>query len=225
MMTKEIEGLGIQRKKMSTFPMGIDPNFSRVGIEKKMNLHHRPITVVSNRNLLAIYDVSSLIRAIPLVLKEEPNVRFVIAGDGSERDKLEKNAEDLKVKEFVQFLGRIPHEKMPDLLSRADIYVSTSLYDGTSVSLLEALASGAFPVVTDIPANREWISDGENGFLFPINKEECLANKILESIRDPALAEKSRHRNVSVVRENAVWPVTIGKVKKIYEHVLGIPHS
>jgi len=71
------------------------------------------------------------------------------------------------LREFVQFLWRIPREKIPDLLNQADIYVSTSLYDATSVSLLEALASGAFPVVTDIPANREWISDGESGFLLP----------------------------------------------------------
>lgn len=222
MMTKEIEKLGIRRKKISTFPMGIDQDFLEVGRERKVSLNYRPVTIVSNRNLLPIYNVSSLIRSIPIVLREEPHVKLLIAGDGAEREKLEKEAENLKVKEFVQFLGRIPHEKMPDLLSQADIYVSTSLYDGTSVSLLEALASGAFPVVTDIPANREWISDGENGFLFPIKKEECLARKILEAIRDPAFVEKSRRLNLSIVKEDALWPVTIDKVKKMYEQVLGL---
>lgn len=202
--------------------MGIDQDFLEVGRERKVSLNYRPVTIVSNRNLLPIYNVSSLIRSIPIILREEPHVKLLIAGDGAEREKLEKEAENLKVKEFVQFLGRIPHEKMPDLLSQADIYVSTSLYDGTSVSLLEALASGAFPVVTDIPANREWISDGENGFLFPIKKEECLARKILEAIRDPAFVEKSRRLNLSIVKEDALWPVTIDKVKKMYEQVLGL---
>jgi glycosyltransferase involved in cell wall biosynthesis len=61
---------------------------------------------------------------------------------------------------------------MADLLSQTDIYVSTSLYDGTSVSLLEAMGSGAFPIVTDIPSNREWISPGQNGFLVSVNGEK-----------------------------------------------------
>ena len=220
-MKKEIEKLGIHGGKISVFPMGIDERFLGVKRDQKRNISHRPITIISNRNLLPIYNVSLLVRAIPIVLKEESKVKFLIAGDGPEREKLEREAKNLKVDDVVQFLGRIPHETMPDLLTEADIYVSTSLYDGTSVSLLEALASGAFPVVTDIPANRDWITDGKNGFLVPTDEEDILAKRIIEAIRNKALLEKSICENMSLTKEKVLWPVTIEKVKQIYEGVLG----
>lgn len=201
--------------------MGIDERFLGVKRDQKRNISHRPITIISNRNLLPIYNVSLLVRAIPIVLKEESKVKFLIAGDGPEREKLEREAENLNVDDVVQFLGRVPHETMPDLLTEADIYVSTSLYDGTSVSLLEALASGAFPVVTDIPANRDWITDGKNGFLVPTDEEDILAKRIIEAIRNKALLEKSICENMSLTKEKVLWPVTIEKVKQIYEGVLG----
>jgi glycosyltransferase involved in cell wall biosynthesis len=109
---------------------------------------------------------------------------------------------------------------MPDLLSRADIYVSTSLYDGTSVSLLEAMGSGAFPVVTDIPANREWITNGENGFLVSEVDEEFLAQKIIDAIRNHELLRQSFTRNRFIVEQKALWPGYINRVKNIYANVL-----
>jgi glycosyltransferase involved in cell wall biosynthesis len=219
-MKKEMEGMGIDSRKISTFPMGIDETFLGAEREQKKDLNNRPFTILSNRNLLPIYNVSLLIRAIPLVIKELSNVKFLIAGDGPERENLERQTKNLNVGDFVQFLGQIPHESMPNLLSQADIYVSTSLHDGASVSLLEALASGAFPVVTDIPSNREWISDGENGFLVPTGEEQFLARRILEAIRNEALLEKSRNENLSIIKERGIWPVTMEKVKEIYKEVL-----
>jgi glycosyltransferase involved in cell wall biosynthesis len=172
---KEIQKMGVRTEKILTFPMGIDESFLEAGRNRGEKLNRQSRTVLSNRNLLPLYNVSLLIRAIPAVLKEEPNTKFFVAGDGPEREILEREAENLNVSSFVKFLGRIPHERMAGLLAQADIYVSTSLYDGTSVSLLEAMGSGAFPIVTDIPANREWITTGQNGFLVPVVEEKCLA--------------------------------------------------
>jgi glycosyltransferase involved in cell wall biosynthesis len=219
-MRKEIAGVGIDERKISTFPMGVDESFLGVGRDQRRNPNHQCFTILSNRNLLPIYNVSLLIRAIPIVLKGEPRVKFLIAGGGPERENLEREAKDLNVGDFVQFLGRIPHEKMPNLLAQADIYVSTSLHDGTSVSLLEALGSGAFPVVTDIPSNREWISDGENGFLVPTDEERVLAIRIIKAIRNRSLAEKARQKNLRLVTEKVLWPAIIEKIKRIYEKVL-----
>jgi glycosyltransferase involved in cell wall biosynthesis len=161
-----------------------------------------------------------LIRAIPVVLKEEPKAQFIIAGEGPEKENIEKEAENLNVSSSVQFLGRVPHEKMPNILAQTDIYVSTSLYDGTSISLLEAMGSGAFPIVTDIPANREWIVNGKNGFLVPTDEEGFLARRIIDAIRNHALLEKSRENNLLIVEEKALWPVNIGRIKKVYTEFL-----
>jgi glycosyltransferase involved in cell wall biosynthesis len=86
--------------------------------------------------------------------------------------------------------------------------------------LLEAMGSGAFPIVTDIPANREWITNGQNGFLVPVEEEKYLASKIIDAIRNQPLREKSRIENLSIVQEKAFWPVIIGKVKEVYSGLL-----
>jgi len=94
---------------------------------------------------------------------------------------------------------------MAGLLAEADIFVSTSLYDGTSVSLLEAMACGTFPIVTDIASNREWILDGETGSLFSGGDEILLAKKILEAIRTPELLKKSIAKNRKIAQQGGYW--------------------
>jgi len=219
-LRRNIEKLGIKAEKISVSPMGVDELFFRPLIKRGANRIGQGFTILSNRQLQPIYNISLLIRAIPIVLKEEPNARFIIAGIGSEREKLEKQVKDLNISSDVQFLGWVTHEEMPKLLSQADIYISTSLDDGTSISLLEAMASGAFPIVTDIPSNREWISDGENGFLVATDEERCLAEKILGAMRNQDLRERSRDKNSCLIKEKALWPVNIEKAKEIYNMAL-----
>jgi len=218
-MRSDIEGLGIHGGKISVWPMGVDEAFLRSGRNRK-KVNDAPMTVLSNRNLLPIYDVSCLIRAIPLILKKERQVRFLIAGEGSDRENLEREAQDLNVHSSAQFLGKVPHNQMPDLLAQADIYVSTSLSDGTSVSLLEALAAGLFPVVTDIPSNREWISDGETGFLVEVGAEKKFADRIIEAIQNAELMEKAGKINQKIAEKNAYWEKNIHKMVAIYESSL-----
>lgn len=211
---------GIDVKKISVSPMGIDERFLEVGGNRRKRMDDRPFMVLSNRNLFPIYNVSLLIKAVPLVLKEEPMTQFVIAGDGPERGELERLAKDLNLDRSVRFLGQVPHEEIPGLLGEADIYVSTSLHDGASVSLLEAMGSGDFPIVTDIPANREWISHGENGFLVPFDQGQSLAKRIVEAIRDQWIIEKSRDKNLHLVEKMAMWSFGIKETEEIYTRIL-----
>src|SRR4030042_441582 len=215
---KEMEQLGITGEKISIIPMGVDETFLEKGKNRKIELNKRPLIILSNRNLLALYNVSLLIRAIPIVLKEEPETKFLIAGDGAEKEALERKVKNLNINSSVTFLGRVPHEEMPNLLSQADIYVSTSLYDGTSVSLLEALASGSFPVVTDIPSNKGWLADGENGFLVPKENENLLARKIVEAIRDHGLLGEAYKKNRKLVEQRAYWRENIKKIAELYQN-------
>jgi len=98
--------------------------------------------------------------------------------------------------------------------------VSTSLYDGTSVSLLEAMVAGAFPVVADIPSNREWIRDVENGFLFPAGEEGSLARRIVDAIQKKTLREKGRQENIQFIERTGLWQISIQKVREIYTNVM-----
>ena len=97
---------------------------------------------------------------------------------------LKAKTEKLGVKEYVKFLGKIRHRDVAKYLEASDIYVSTSLSDGTSASLLEAMALSLPVVVTDIPGNREWVKNGWNGFLFPAKNPEKLAEKVVVLAKD-----------------------------------------
>jgi glycosyltransferase involved in cell wall biosynthesis len=215
---KELEQLGILKERIWTIPMGVEEAFLEADRHRKEEIKKGPATILSNRNLLPIYNVSLLIRAIPIVLQEEPEATFLIAGDGAERGALETEVRSLNINSSVKFLGRVPHEEMPNLLSQADIYVSTSLYDGTSVSLLEAMACGTFPIVTDILSNREWITDSENGFLIPTENEHILAKKIVEAIRNKQLFAKASEKNRKIIDQKAQWKANIKKMTNIYEN-------
>ncbi len=217
---EEIQRMGVEAEKISTIPMGIDETFLEAGRRRREKSNGEFHMVVSNRNLLPIYNLSLLIRAIPIVLREEPQARFLIAGDGAERGILERDVKNLSMDSSVKFLGRVPHGEMPDLLAQSDIYVSTSHFDGTSVSLLEALAAGAFPVVTDIPSNREWISDGDNGYLVPQEDENLLAKKIVEAIRNRRLVREACAKNREIVEKRAYWRKNIRRITELYQNVI-----
>ena len=220
LMKKEIEALGVEGRKMLTFPMGVGETFLEKGWKREVAQKRGPFTIISNRNLQTIYNISQLIRAVPIVLREEPETRFLVAGEGPCRESLEGEVKSLNVDSSVRFLGRVPHEKMPDILAGADIYVSTSLHDGTSVSLLEAMATGAFPIVTNIDANGEWISDSQNGFLVPVGDEAFLAGKIIEAIRNKRLVEQACEKNRKIVAKRACWGANIEKVTDLYRYAL-----
>jgi glycosyltransferase involved in cell wall biosynthesis len=98
-------------------------------------------------------------------------------------------------------------------LKSADLYVSTSRSDSTSVSLLEAMACGVPPVVTDIEANREWITDGENGLLFPVGDSKTLAEAVIRMLTDETLAAGAREINLRLIREKALWKDNMQKIE------------
>jgi glycosyltransferase involved in cell wall biosynthesis len=216
-MKEEIEKWGIDEGKISVFPMAVDDSFLQAGKNRKFGEKDEPLTVISNRNLHSLYNVSLFVRSIPHVIEKDSRWRFLIAGEGPERVDLENQAKDLSISPYITFLGRIPHEEMACLLGSADIYVSTSTSDGTSVSLLEAMASGAFPIVTNIGSNQRWISDGENGFLVPLEDEVFLAEKIIEASQNMDLRKEATRKNMEIITECAEEKRNTSRMIGIYE--------
>jgi glycosyltransferase involved in cell wall biosynthesis len=144
----------------------------------------------------------------------------VIAGEGPEREKLKSLASELGVADRVNFVSAIPHERMPEYLRGSAVYISTARSDGASVSLLEAMACGAFPVVADIAANREWIEDGRNGFLFSAESAKELAEKILESLDREDLRDSACEMNAQIIEQRAQWTSNIEKLLELFGQVM-----
>ena len=210
-ITDTLVELGADRKKIITFPMGVDP--------KQFNQDIKPIlrntqhVVISTRSLNPIYNVELLIRAIPFVVHKISNIKFIIIGEGKQKEELLKLTKRLRVEDYTEFLGALSHDELPRYLISSEVYVSTSLSDGASVSLLEAMACGCFPVVMDIPANREWIIDGKNGFITS-NNPNLLAKKIINAIENRALREFAKIKNANIIKKRALWEKNMEKMER-----------
>jgi glycosyltransferase involved in cell wall biosynthesis len=107
-----------------------------------------------------------------------------LVGDGNLRGELEKRAQELKIGDRVKFVGLVQNDKIPDCLAAADLYATCSRSDSASLGLLEAMAMGLPTVASDIPANREWIADGQSGWLFPVGNAEGLAKALRRAMAD-----------------------------------------
>jgi len=125
----------------------------------------------------------------------------------------------------IRFVGDVNHMHMPALLREHHLYVSTSPADTTSVSLLEAMAVGLFPVVTDIPANREWIVDGENGRLVPPGAATRLAVALIDAWRDTDRRERARERNAEIIRTRGRWDEAMRPVYDLFDKLSTPAHD
>jgi len=171
--------------------------------------------IVSTRNLHPIYNVALLVEAAPLI-RERRDALFIVCGDGPERGRLEEKVKRLALDGSFVFRGRLDPEGIARELRAADVYVSTSKSDSTSVSLLEAMASGTAPVVTDLPANREWITDRENGRVIERDDPGALAAAVIETLDDAPFRYSARKINYLVIGERGLWSKNMRRVEEAF---------
>jgi glycosyltransferase involved in cell wall biosynthesis len=230
-LAEAARGFGVGDDRLRLIPWGVDSRrFSfaagggaRRAIRDQWPERWRSATegdgpvVVSTRVLHPIYDVATLVRAWSSVCHRHPGARLLIVGDGPELENLRGLARSAAG--TVAFLGRLPHEELPRLLSGADVYVSTSLSDSTSVSLLEAMSAGCYPVISDIEGNREWVSERSAAF-FAVGDEEVLASVLLQALAGTELEEAGRINRLRV-ETDADWQRTIDRVDEEYHRLAG----
>jgi glycosyltransferase involved in cell wall biosynthesis len=216
--------LGADAKKTARVNNGTDieqfsPQKADKTLKQKLGFTGCPV-VISLRHLKPLYDVAMLIRAMPLVLEKVPQSRFIIGSDGEQRSSLEKLATKLGVRDKVKFTGAIPHDDVPFYLASSDVYVSTSRSDSSSQSLQEAMASGLAAVVTELPDNREWINDGENGFIVPQNDHRALAAQIVFLLENRDIRDRFGKISRKIIVEKDDYLKEMAKVEKLYAALL-----
>ena len=223
-ISSSIETFGVEPSKIELINFGTDTElFNPQHRQSKHNmelLDKESINIISLRNLEPIYDIDSLILATPKVLKEYPQVNFIICGTGGDEKKLKQLAKSIGTDSNIKFAGAIRQQELPMLLANADIYISTALSDaGLSASTAESMASGTAVIVTEGSDNHIWIDDGNSGYLIPQKSPGVLANKIINLIENPekriSFGEKGRKK---IVEDNN-WNTEMNKMKNIYENL------
>ena len=136
----------------------------------------RVVKLLSVGRLISRKRIDLLIEAVALAKKEGLEVELNIAGDGNLMDELQRVAEKLKVDRQVNFLGRVPPEQMPDVYRNSNVFVMSSMHEGMSNAMLEAMASGLPIITTRCEGVEELIVD--NGIVIEQAHPETIAGAI-----------------------------------------------
>ncbi|HLQ66749.1 MAG TPA: glycosyltransferase [Candidatus Limnocylindrales bacterium] len=175
--------LGAPEDRIWTRPWGVDTDAlaPRTPWEARRAGAPEP-RLLWTRRLAPLYDPETFVRALGLLRRRGVSFQATIAGEGPLRPALEALARDLEIGASVRFAGWVGEEDLRALYRSHEIYVSLSRSDSTSQSLLEAMAAGLVPVVSDIEGNREWVTHRSEGLLVPPGDAEAVARAIAEVV-------------------------------------------
>lgn len=201
-------GQGVPSRRVRTIHNGIDvERFAYSGPRP-----HGPAVLVAR--LSPEKDVETLLRAVSVVIREDSGFRLEIAGDGPCMSALRQMANALGVDDSVCFLGQV-HD-VPALLARAGLFVLSSLSEGISLTLLEAMASGLAVIATLVGGNSEVVSDGETGLLVPASDPAALAAALLRLRRDSCEAARMGRAGRRRVEERFDVRRMVAEYEKMY---------
>jgi len=205
---QKAHSFGFDLKNYLQFPWGVDlKHFSPIGssnLRSKLGWVDKTV-LLSTRSFEPIYGVDVLIKAFAQAAKERPELRLLILGRGSQEKALRRLVDRLGLKERAVFHGTASTHELPDVYRSADLYMSASHSDGSSVSLMEAMACGLPVLVSDIPGNREWVNEDEQGWLFKDGDMQACSQKILLAASRLASFEKIKKGNRLLAERRADW--------------------
>jgi len=185
----------VGEKDITVFPFGFDKIEQSDSKKEKI--------IFSNRALKDFYNIDKIIKWFA---RQDSDYRLIIANDGVERENLESLTKKLALESRVQFVGYLSSTEQEEYYRKATYYVSIPSSDATSVSLLEAMMYGVIPIVSNIPANREWVLDSVNGIFF----DELKALNKLE------ISENFAQINYNMLKKRAIFPQSIEDfIKKV----------
>ena len=179
--------------------------------------------VINPRGLRSYVHSEAFFKAIPLILAKVPET--VVLAIGTIRSPAERWIRRLNIGGSVRLLPTVSREQLASLFAAAQLSVSPSSHDGTPNTLLEAMATGCFPIAGDIESLREWIADGENGFLCDPRDPNALADCVIRALLDSNLRERAGVVNRKLVRDRAEYCRVMENAEAFYYEVVARAQS
>jgi glycosyltransferase involved in cell wall biosynthesis len=224
-MAERIVALGTARSKVHVVTLGAD-RFFLERRDESVNVRiadlPRAPSVLSTRAHEPLYNIGEIIDAYERVVRARPGVRMVVAHGGSQSAELSRRAAVSAGR--IEFIGFVDRKALRDAMTEAHVFVSVPSSDGTSVALLQAMAAGCFPIVADLPTQRELIEDGVNGFRVPLHRPEILAERIERAVAQPELRRAAAERNRAIVEDRGLNENEMAKMEALY-HTLARRHA
>ena len=217
--------LGFPREKICIFPWGVDLEHFSPETARQAGLAWREemgwqdnLVLLCLRSWEPNYGVDVLLKAFEEATLQNPELRLILLGDGSLHEQYVEKLENETLKDIVFVGGRVPNSDLIRYYGAADIYITPSHVDGSSVSLMEALACGLPTIASDIPANLEWVYHNENGWIFPDGDIDALRDAIL-NISANQLAPMAANARTTAERK-ADWQKNRQVLLDCYEQLL-----
>lgn len=217
----KLSNMHINPNKLQVIPYGIDTkkfqNNNGEAFKAKYGLQGSKI-ILSVGRLNYQKGFQYLIKAMPTVLKQIPNVKLVIVGEGEQLSYLRQLTKSLSLEKSIVFTGAITQTEIPHAYAAADIFVLPSLFESFGISLVEAQASGKPVIATRVGGAPETLIDGQTGFLIDSRDSNKLSISILRLLSDNDLAHKMGINGLEFVQDKFGIQNIVEKIISSYEN-------
>jgi PEP-CTERM/exosortase A-associated glycosyltransferase len=229
-LRRDIVARGILDDKVTLIPNAVD--IERFTTDRPSDPRLRERLGLAGKKVLGFigsyygYEgLDSLLKALPLILTEVPDVRVLLVGGGFQERRLQQQAAQLGISEHVQLIGRVPHDQVQDYYDVIDIMVYPRLSMRltelvTPLKPLEAMAQGRLLVASDVGGHRELIRHGETGILFRAGDARDLADAVIGLLHGPERWTSLRAAARSFVERERSWSAVVLRYRPIYERLL-----
>ncbi len=209
----------IQPKVKSVFTI----NFGVQNLPEMISITNKENIILSNRIHKKLYNIDKIIIAYNNLIKESQyaDYKLIIAGDGIENTNLRKLAKKYHLENKIKFTGMLKYEELVNLYMKAKLFISIPSSDSTSLSLLEAMSYGCYPIVSNLPANNEWVINKFNGLI--CENTEMLDKLIIEAVKTVTNLteyEKISLFNNSLIKQKASPQNNISQFIDLYKSLI-----
>jgi len=225
----KLEEVNSKASKATIIPMGVDFSVfkNKSTKDKSKNNRINSMHKIKDKMILSVgrlaekKGIKYLLSAMPDVLKKYPELKLVIVGDGPEKNRLLSQAEELKIKDSVVFTGKILNKNLPDYYSSADVFVLPSIItkegdtEGLGVVLLEAIASGAPVIASNVGGIPDIVINEKTGILVPEKNPKALSDSIIKLLGDKELSSALGKKAKIHVQKSFQWSKVSSEFDKI----------
>lgn len=217
---KLVDMLKIDSEKISVIPNGVNIDLFHPDPDTdKRSDQSKAITILWVGRFVRGKGVEYIIQAAKKLVKEVPDLKILLVGDGPSKEKIKSLIEKFDLNKNVIIKENIANENMPKIYQKSDIFVLPSLNEGVPKTLLEAMACGKPVIISEFPHLAELIKNA--ALTFPKGDVHALADKIMSLIRDKELAKELGNNGRKKIVEDHSWENTVLKTIELYKEVIG----
>jgi glycosyltransferase involved in cell wall biosynthesis len=216
---------GVAEASLKVVQWGIDTDSFMPGpsaFAQELGIVGRPV-VFSVRNFSPLYNLETVVDAFAIARQQVPSAFLLMKSYAPEPEyarMIRSRLAALGLERDCHIVEAIDYARMPDLYRAATVTVSVPHSDATPMSMLEAMACGSLPVFSDLPSLREWIVDGENGFLAVPTDTQSVAQRMVRALTDPDFRARAADHNRKLVLARASQAVHMENCRALYREAI-----